>query len=415
MAKAIVSLTDTVRFREVAARLPEAVGQSVSDLDQQIRDWQEKISVEMQKNTALRNEVRAKCSEIEQQVSLLSASIDACRARLAVTPMFISSSDDSEETVVNPEYQALQARLSMLETEKDAAMQRMAVLHGIQSDAESEYCQLASAQDLCQISDLARQMSDRVRESAERACMLLGNISESLSQYLSVSVAGGDTSGSSGASGQGASGGASSGPRNLDKTQQGWTSTPDGQMYNSPFKTGGQLISAQGAVPGYRNTCGVVSCANIARLAGVNMSEQQALSSALSNGWCQQQKHTLFTHRVIDGGGTSPAGRQALLAHMGIDSHLEAANVNSISQRVGEGRGVIISVRAGMLWGTGENGLHAITVTSVVRNPDGSPYGFYVCDSGTNGRDASKFYTAGEIASALTPGRPMNVTTNIIR
>ena len=108
--------------------MPEAVGQCVSDLDQQIRDWQEKISVEMQKNTALRNEVRAKCSEIEQQVSLLSASIDACRARLAVTPMFISSSDDSEETVVNPEYQALQARLSMLETEKDAAMQRIAVL-----------------------------------------------------------------------------------------------------------------------------------------------------------------------------------------------------------------------------------------------------------------------------------------------
>ena len=111
----------------------------------------------------------------------------------------------------------------------------------------------------------------------------------------------------------------------------------------------------------------------------------------------------------------SPNQRKELLWQMGIESRLEAASVDSIAQRIAEGRGVIISVRTDRLWRNGQRGLHAITVTSVIKDARGNVNGFFVCDSGTHGIDGARYYTASELESALTPKRPMNVTQNIIR
>ena len=205
--------------------------------------------------------------------------------------------------------------------------------------------------------------------------------------------------------------------RCLSKTEQVWdkTSYPGGEVFDTPIETGRNLDYEQGKVEGYCNTCGVVSCENIARLAGLSVEEFEALDIAIKNDLCNKYRKGLLG-RVRQGGGTSPESRKEILKHLGIDSYLEEATVDNIAKRVIEGRGVIISVRAGKLWNNGIKGLHAITVTSVMRGYDGSIQGFFICDSGRHSvSDSSAFYRVDEIQAALTPNRSMNVTTNIIR
>lgn len=205
--------------------------------------------------------------------------------------------------------------------------------------------------------------------------------------------------------------------RNLSVTEQTWDqfSYPGGEVYDTPIETGRNLDSDQGKVPGYRNTCGVVSCVNVARLAGLSLVESEALDIAVTNDLCNKYKKGWFG-KVRQGGGTSPESRKEILKHLGIDSCLENASIENIANRVAQGRGVIISVRAGKLWNSDIKGLHAITVTSVQRGFDGTIQGFFICDSGRHeSTDASAYYSAAEIQSALTPNRPMNVTANIIR
>lgn len=205
--------------------------------------------------------------------------------------------------------------------------------------------------------------------------------------------------------------------RNLSVTEQKWDKYgyPGGEVYDTPMTTGRSLDSDQGKVSGYRNTCGIVSCVNIARLAGLSTEEFEALDIAIKNDLCNKYRKAWYG-KVYQGGGTSPESRKEILKHLGIDSYLEDASVDNIAKRVVEGRGVIISVRAGKLWNSTIKGLHAITVTSVQRGFDGTIQGFFVCDSGRhNCADASAYYSVDEIQSALTPKRPMNVTTNIIR
>lgn len=205
--------------------------------------------------------------------------------------------------------------------------------------------------------------------------------------------------------------------RNLSVTKQTWDkySYPGGEVYDTPIATGRILDSDQGKVPGYNNTCGIVSCVNVARLAGLSTEEFDAVDIAIKNDLCNKYRKGRFG-KAHQGGATFPESRKEILKHLGIDSYLEDATIDNIAKRVAEGKGVIISVRAGKLWNKRIKGLHAITVTSVQRGYDGAIQGFFVCDSGRhNSADASAYYSAAEIQSSLTPNRPMNVTTNIIR
>lgn len=208
----------------------------------------------------------------------------------------------------------------------------------------------------------------------------------------------------------------SSTPVILLETKQVWKRNSDGMIYDSPIETGRTLDSNQGKVQGYSGTCGIVACVNVARLAGIGATEENTLEIAINNNLCDREKITPIFRKHIQGGGTTPKERKELLKQMGIESHLEVASINAIAKRVAEGRGVIVSVRSEKLWGDDNSkGLHAITVTSVMKNQRGEICGFFVCDSGTGGVDSAKFYTADELNNALTPKRPMNVTSNIIR
>jgi hypothetical protein len=187
-----------------------------------------------------------------------------------------------------------------------------------------------------------------------------------------------------------------------NSTKQTWKTNSDGTLtFNAPVETGQMLDSNQGKVSGYWGTCGLVSCANVLRMAGKNADESQMVSFASSYNVCG------------DEGGTNYSQRQFILSQHGIGSTLQAATIENIDAAIAEGRGVIASVRANDLWQDPDaSGLHAITITSVKRDRAGDILGFYVCDSGTGGKDSAKYYSADHIKNSLS-GRPLNVTSVI--
>ena len=210
--------------------------------------------------------------------------------------------------------------------------------------------------------------------------------------------------------------GGANGSFELNATNQTWTTGPDGSMvFNTPVETGGKLDSCQGKVSGFLGTCGLVSCVNVLRLAGYPATESEVVgyASTTSAGFGRGKLCTTNSFPE-DNGGTSAKTRQQILQHFGIKSELREASVENIADAVSDGRGVIISVYAGMLYNGWSNhrDLHAITVTSVKKDRSGNVLGFYVCDSGTGGVDNSKFYTTFQVENALS-GRPMNVTSII--
>ena len=202
----------------------------------------------------------------------------------------------------------------------------------------------------------------------------------------------------------------------LSATNQTWVTGTDGSMvFNTPVETGGKLDSNQGKVNGFLGTCGLVSCVNILRLAGYPATESEVVSYAsTTSAGIGRGKLCTTGSFPEDNGGTSAKTRQQILQHFGVKSELREASINNIAEAVSNGRGVIISVFAGMLYNGRSNyrDLHAITVTSVKKDRYGNVLGFYVCDSGTGGADSSKFYTSFQVENALS-GRPMNVTSII--
>lgn len=199
----------------------------------------------------------------------------------------------------------------------------------------------------------------------------------------------------------------------LLQTNQAWKIEADGSMiFNTPVETGIKLDSNQGKDPNYQGTCGLVSCVNVLRLAGYPVTEKELVDYASSTLDDDGERLLCVTDSLPKAnGGTSAIGRQQILRHFGIKSELQAANITNIATAVSEGKGVIISVFARMLYfgETDKKDSHAITVTSVKKDVNGNICGFYVCDSGTGGVDNSKYYTKSQIERALT-GRPSNVT-----
>jgi hypothetical protein len=199
--------------------------------------------------------------------------------------------------------------------------------------------------------------------------------------------------------------------KELEATQQTWTTNGDGTTtFDSPIETGQMLDSNQGKVAGFNGTCGLVSCANVLRMAGLNATEQQVVSLAASNNLCNNGNSN-----PDNNGGTSPLDRQAILAQCGVNSELQPGSVENIAAAISEGRGVIAAFDAGRLWDEPDyyNEGHAVTITSIKKAANGNVLGFFVCDSGTGGTDGAKFYSTEHIRGALKPGREINVTSII--
>lgn len=194
--------------------------------------------------------------------------------------------------------------------------------------------------------------------------------------------------------------------------QQTFTLENGNTLFNTPQITGTHLNYDQGyAVPDFKGTCGIVSCENIARLAGKDVTEADAVQLAIASNCC-----TKGSFSPGDNGGTSPENRRRILASMGIDSVVDwDLSIGHIANEVEAGKGVIASVEVSTFWPDhSDRGLHAVTLTSVERDPSGNPVAFYVCDSGYGGTHFARRVDVSDFAKSLS-GKPLNVTSGSIR
>lgn len=218
-------------------------------------------------------------------------------------------------------------------------------------------------------------------------------------------------------------------PRSLVRTAEVWKKgVGDTLTYNTPIETGKKLDFHQGKVKNFQGTCGLVSCVNVLRMAGVSATEADVVKYASTtyeenaNSFIASlTRKTLCTTGSVpsSNGGTSAASRKKILEHFGIPSRTAPQSIETIAQAVSSGHGVIASVHAETLYFKKRpihNDLHAITITSVQKDTSGKILGFYVCDSNAYalGGTGATYYTAEEIEEALSE-RECNITTTIIR
>lgn len=218
-------------------------------------------------------------------------------------------------------------------------------------------------------------------------------------------------------------------PRSLSITAESWAKGAGNTLtYNTPIETGKKLDFHQGKVENFQGTCGLVSCVNVLRMAGVPITEAEIVKYASTtyedntNSFVASLKRkTLCTSNSVpaSNGGTSAASRKKILEHFGIPSRTVPQSIETIAQAVSSGHGVIASVHAERLYFKRRPihpDLHAITITSVQKDTTGKILGFYVCDSNAYvlGGTGATYYTADELEEALSE-RECNITTTIIR
>lgn len=198
----------------------------------------------------------------------------------------------------------------------------------------------------------------------------------------------------------------------LNHTRQEWHEENGVLVFNNPVETGKKLDSQQGKLSNYLGTCGCVSCVNILRLAGINVTEQSLVSYAAFNTDESGKPLCTTGNTSEENGATSYIDRQKILYAYGLDSSTEESNIENIFKFVSEGKGVIVSVHADFLYNKkfSDEDHHAVTITSV-KTKNGKPYSVFVCDS--NGMPNQE-YLVDSFKFALT-GKKMNVTKEILR
>ena len=209
--------------------------------------------------------------------------------------------------------------------------------------------------------------------------------------------------------------------------QSNWKQTAYYLIYDSPNETNKFLLQSQGnAYPDYQDTCGLCACANILRLAGLDISEKEVIDYASKTKMIIYIKTWFGTFKwksFICGkhGATGGESIRKILEHYGIDS--EFVNIDSeednclqqIAHYVEDGKGVILPVNSNTLWygkPNDDNPDHVVVVTSMMKTYEGAILGFYICDTGRG--EGTRFCSADEIRASLTK-HPMNVTTKPIR
>jgi hypothetical protein len=172
-----------------------------------------------------------------------------------------------------------------------------------------------------------------------------------------------------------------------------------------------EYITPEGIPLKYEGTCGIVSCEDIARQQGINVTEDDLVRLAAENNLCVNDKPD---SRLL--GGTTDENRSEILAKIGIPNEITTAiSLEELAKYIENNQSAIAAVNAGLLWNDANylgNGFanHAIVVTGVARNPQsGDVLGFFINDSGTG--EAGKFIPASQFKSAwLNRGGRLNLT-----
>ncbi|MFM8342414.1 MAG: hypothetical protein ACKN9F_09380, partial [Methylomonas sp.] len=155
-------------------------------------------------------------------------------------------------------------------------------------------------------------------------------------------------------------------------------------VYGYPKRN--ELDYMQGdAVENYQGTCALTSIANLLTQTGRPTTESQVVNLAINNNWAVNNPD-LPAWQL---GGSNVNDQRHILNSYNIRNDvIFGYNETGLANLIRSGRGVILAVNAGYLWGDNNyvgNGQvnHAVTLTGVVYNEtDGSLAGFYITDSG---------------------------------
>lgn len=136
---------------------------------------------------------------------------------------------------------------------------------------------------------------------------------------------------------------------------------------------------------GFNGTCGLVSCEDVLKQHGIDVTENDVVWHAFINGECNFDVNSDLS------GGTTPFDQAEILKDYGVEAGVVVCeDVVDLARMIESDRSVIVGVNAGVLWGDpryfGNGGPnHAITPTGVVRDVNNLPTikGFYINDSGT--------------------------------
>jgi hypothetical protein len=180
---------------------------------------------------------------------------------------------------------------------------------------------------------------------------------------------------------------------------------PDGSrgyITGEPLKWKETLDHSQGHNEyNFKGTCGLCSCVNVLRESGLSVTENDIVSYAVEHHLCN------VTSDVYTSGGTSAEDISKILKDHGVPAHADYnASTGDIANAIDEGKGVIVTVNAGLLWNdvhsfeTGASN-HAITVTGVCHDTNGNVKGFYICDSGRReSSDGARFISSDDFKEA---------------
>lgn len=173
--------------------------------------------------------------------------------------------------------------------------------------------------------------------------------------------------------------------------------------------------------------CGLMAVRNMMALAGREISEDQITEFAINNNLCIYDPYG----PPEQNGGTYAMDRRNILSAMGIESDIFGpgfgGTLEDIADAIAGGRGVLITVNAGVLWDCDDgaaivNGMpqanHCVAVTGVARDAaTGEIKGVYIADSGRGlSGDACRFLTTEEFHEAYTNayGSAANITRDPI-
>jgi len=157
---------------------------------------------------------------------------------------------------------------------------------------------------------------------------------------------------------------------------------------------------------GFKGTCGLVSCEDVLRQFGVDVSENDIVNYAADKHLCAVDA------RSEESGGTTPFNQVDILEGHGVPAHVELCDsLEDLAGRIEDGQGIIVGLNAGVLWDNVDyfdNGQanHAIVVTGLDRDPQtGEILGFKINDSGVPpSGNSNQFVDADKMSLAWLGG-----------
>lgn len=144
-----------------------------------------------------------------------------------------------------------------------------------------------------------------------------------------------------------------------------------------------------------------------------NIDENNLLNMSWAKKWASKVTDKK-TGKInwLESGGTSTSARQAMMTHYGVSSTTVPQSFQNVSQAVAENKAVITRHDAGKLWGTTQQGSHAINTTGVKYDSNGVAESVFINDTGTG--KCGQEVPAKQYIRSMKKGAAANVTTNAI-